>query len=45
MLQNTARTQIIRDERGIPRIILGRLPDGTYGMVVSKVGIDVLTAF
>jgi len=27
------------------RIIIGRLPDGTYGMVVSKEGTDATTLF
>jgi hypothetical protein len=27
------------------QIIIGKLPDGTYGMVISKPGIDVLTVF
>jgi hypothetical protein len=30
---------------GINQIIIGLLPDGTYGMVVSNPGIDVLTLF
>ena len=28
-----------------PRIIIGRQPDGDYGIVVSKTGEDVLEAF
>lgn len=31
---------LVYDEANL-RIILGRLPDGTYGMVVSKEGVDV----
>lgn len=27
------------------QIIIGKLPDGTFGMVVSKPGVDVLTIF
>jgi hypothetical protein len=30
---------------GINNIIIGKLPDGTTGMVVSKPGVDVLTVF
>jgi hypothetical protein len=30
---------------GIPQILIGLLPDGTYGLVISKVGIDVNTLF
>ena len=28
-----------------PRILIGLLPDGTYGIAISKPGIDVRTAF
>ena len=27
------------------RILIGLLPDGTYGIVISKEGVDVLTVF
>lgn len=30
---------------GVRQIVIGKLPDGTYGMVVSKPGIDVLSLF
>lgn len=33
------------DPNGIPSIVLGILPDGTMGMVVSKEGVDVLSLF
>lgn len=33
------------DANGIPIIIIGILPDGTTGIVVSKPGVSVLTAF
>lgn len=42
LLENINRTQIFKDETGTKRIILGRLPDGTYGMIVSKPNIDVV---
>lgn len=45
MLENLNRTQMFRDENGTNRIILGRLPDGTYGLVISKPGINVLNLF
>ena len=45
LLENFSRTQIVKDEQGTPRIILGRLPDGTYGLVISKPGVDVLKVF
>lgn len=45
LLENLARTQIFRDETGTNRIILGRLPDGSYGLVISKPGNDVIKLF
>jgi hypothetical protein len=30
---------------GIVQIIIGLLPDGTYGMVVSQPGVSVYSAF
>lgn len=30
---------------GLNQIIIGKLPDGTFGLVISKPGIDVLTVF
>jgi len=33
------------DSNGIPRIVIGILPDGTTGFVVSKEGENVLDAF
>ena len=36
---------LMRDENGKVRIIFGVLPDGTYGIVISKDGFDVLDAF
>lgn len=41
LLENSSRTQIIKDETGTPRIIFGRLPDKSYGLVISKPGYDV----
>ena len=45
LLENQSRTQIFKDETGKNRIIIGRLPDGTYGIVVSKEGEDVVKLF
>lgn len=45
LLENLNRVQIFKDETGTRRIILGKLPDGTYGLVISKTGIDVLSVF
>ena len=42
ILENSRRTQIIRDDNGVNRIIFGRLPDGEYGLVISKAGEDVI---
>lgn len=44
-IDNRFRTQIIKDESGVNRIIFGKLPDGTYGLVISKEGFDVLEVF
>lgn len=38
------RTQIIRDEDGKNRILIGRGPKGNYVVAISKKGIDVLQA-
>ena len=35
------RTKTIKDETGNNRIVLGRFPDGTYGLAISKPGRDV----
>lgn len=45
LLENLNRTQIFKDETGKNRIILGRWPDGTYGLLISKPGVDVLSLF
>lgn len=42
LIENFNRTQIFKDETGVNRIILGKLPDGTYGLVISKPGTDVV---
>lgn len=33
------------DTNGIPSIVIGILPDGTTGLVISKPGVDVLSLF
>ena len=38
------RTQIIKDEDGKNRILIGRGPKGNYVVAISKKGIDVLKA-
>lgn len=44
-LQSLSRTQVFKDETGVNRIILGKLPDGTWGLVISKPTYDVLRLF
>lgn len=38
-------TNVVTDTDGNRRIIFGKLPDGTYGLVISKEGVDVLDVF
>ncbi len=44
-IQAEAVTKVFKDSNGIPTIIMGVLPDGTTGIVISKAGINVLTVF
>lgn len=45
MLSNEKRTEVYKDNSGTNRIIIGVLPDGDTGIVVSKENVDVLTVF
>lgn len=45
LLENINRTQIFKDKTGVPRIILGEWPDGNYGLIISKPGVDVVKLF
>lgn len=36
---------LVADEDGIVRMIIGLLPDGTIGIVISKEGVNVLDVF
>lgn len=45
LVENINRTQIFKDETGTQRIILGRLPDGTWGLIISRPGEDVVKLF
>ena len=45
LVENLNRTQIFKDETGVNRIIIGQLPDGTWGIVVSKPTYDVIKLF
>ena len=38
------RTQIIKDDDGKNRILIGRGPKGNYVVAISKKGVDVLQA-
>lgn len=44
-ISNEDRTKLYKDEAGQNRIIIGLLPDGTHGLVISKAGTDVLDVF
>jgi hypothetical protein len=44
-IESENRTQVIKDENGINRIIIGRWPDGQYGLLISNPGVDVLELF
>lgn len=39
------RTKIVRDENGVDNIILGRMPDSSYGFLIMKPGFDAKEIF
>ena len=39
------RTKVIKDENGQNRIVIGRMPDGTYGIFISNPGVNVYDIF
>lgn len=43
-LEAANRTQIIRDEDGVNRVLIGRDPKGNYVVAVTKKGKDVVKA-
>ena len=43
-LEAANRTQIIRDEDGVNRVLIGRDPKGNYVVAVTKKGKDVVQA-
>jgi len=45
LLENVNVSQTFKDQDGVNRIILGKLPDDTYGFIISKPGVDVNTLF
>lgn len=44
-ISNENRTDVYKDNSGTNRIIIGVLPDGDTGIVISKEGVDVLSLF
>lgn len=40
-IEAESRRKVITDEDGNDRIVLGKLVDGTYNLVISAPGIDV----
>lgn len=45
ILKDDYSTRTYYDGTGIARILLGLLPDGNYGLVISKPGFDVTKQF
>lgn len=45
LLENLNKTLIMKDEKGVSRIIFGKLPDGNWGFVVSKPGVDIVKLY
>ena len=43
-IESENRTQIITDENGKQRVLIGRAPNGEYLIAVSAQGIDVIDA-
>lgn len=41
-LENLTTSQTFKDETGTNRIIIGRFPNGQWGIIISKPGFDVL---
>lgn len=44
-ISNERRTDVYKDNSGINRILIGVLPDGDTGIVISKPEVDVLSVF
>lgn len=43
-IESENRAQVIKDEDGKNRILIGRAPKGNYVVAISKKGVDVLEA-
>lgn len=41
-IEASNRTQVIKDENGVNRVLIGRNPKGVYGIYISKPGKDVI---
>lgn len=41
-LESENRTKIIRDETGVNRVLIGRTPNGSYVVAITKPGKDVI---
>ena len=44
-LSNETRTDVYKDNSGTNRILIGVLPDGDTGIVISKPDVDVTNVF
>jgi len=45
VIQNNSDGRIEVNVSNVPQIFLGTLPDGTYGLVISKPGVNINTVF
>ena len=41
-VESENRTKVIKDEQGNNRILIGRAPNGSYGVYIVKPGFDVI---
>lgn len=44
-IADSNRTNVITDENGFNRIILGKMPNGKYGLIISNENINVNDVF
>lgn len=44
LIQSQDRRKVITDEDGTDRIVLGKLEDGTYALIITPKGVDVNSA-
>lgn len=44
-ISNEKKTEVYKDNSGTNRILIGVLPDGETGIVISNEGVDVLSLF